>query len=81
MCTMEKETETNAVIGAVLALPAAEELDNQPSSTSSSAARIRTKESAPATKINEPEITPEYVQRKLYFLIDQLKEMHGQLPE
>lgn len=27
------------------------------------------------------EISPEYLQRKLYFLLEQLKQMHSELPE
>lgn len=29
----------------------------------------------------EPNHTPEYLQRKLYFLLEHLKEMHSELPE
>lgn len=35
-------------------------------------------EEAPAIQYNQ---TPEYLQRKLYFLLEQLKIMHADLPE
>lgn len=31
--------------------------------------------------LNEEYQTPEYLQRKLYFLLEQLKLMHSELPE
>lgn len=31
--------------------------------------------------LEEAQLSPEYLQRKLYFLVDQLKKMHAQLPE
>lgn len=31
--------------------------------------------------LNEEYHTPEYLQRKLYFLLEQLKTMHSELPE
>lgn len=33
-----------------------------------------------ATESNE-QLSPEFLQRKLYFLLENLKKMHGELPE
>lgn len=33
------------------------------------------------TNVTEENMTPEYLQRKLYFLVDQLKQMQSNLPE
>ena len=30
---------------------------------------------------DDPQPSPEFLQRKLYFLVDQLKQMHSALPE
>lgn len=34
-----------------------------------------------STAIQDPTQSPEYLQRKLYFLLEQLKVMHAVLPE
>lgn len=33
------------------------------------------------TSNNNPDVSPEYLQRKLYFLLENLKKMHSELPE
>lgn len=43
----------------------------------------KSKDDAPEKATNELplEQTPQYIQKKLYFLLDQLKIMHAKLPE
>ncbi|TDG42841.1 hypothetical protein AWZ03_010750 [Drosophila navojoa] len=44
-------------------------------------ANSNSSESSNATANQQQHPTPEFLQRKIYFLMDQLKEMHSELPE
>ncbi|XP_054735553.1 gonadal protein gdl isoform X2 [Anastrepha obliqua] len=50
-----------------------------PSTSASALAACNSSASTPAQDYTQ--LTPEFLQRKLYFLVDQLKQMHAQLPE
>uniref|UniRef100_A0A0K8VRJ5 Gonadal protein gdl n=1 Tax=Bactrocera latifrons TaxID=174628 RepID=A0A0K8VRJ5_BACLA len=52
-----------------------------PSTSASALAACNTVASSSAEVPDFTELTPELLQRKLYFLVDQLKQMHAQLPE
>ncbi|XP_017481111.1 PREDICTED: gonadal protein gdl [Rhagoletis zephyria] len=52
-----------------------------PSTSASALAACSSNASTSAQVQDYTQLTPELLQRKLYFLVDQLKQMHAQLPE
>lgn len=52
-----------------------------PSTSASALAACSSSASSSAEILDFAELSPELLQRKLYFLVDQLKQMHAQLPE